>query len=172
MPSGTLIAASEYRSTSYHPDREYIDGVVVERSLGERDHSELQTELATWLNARRRRLGIHVFVEQRVQVSPTRYRIPDICVTTGERPAELVFTRPPFVCIEVLSKDDREAEIHERINDYLRLGVAYCWVLDPRSRRVWVHTSDARTEVLDGILRTENPAIEVPLKEIFAELDS
>ncbi len=171
MPSGTLISANEYRSTSYHPDRDYVDGVVVARSLGERDHSELQTELATWLNARRRKLGIHVFVEQRVQVSPTRYRIPDICVTTGGRPSELVFTRPPFVCIEVLSKDDREADVHERIDDYLRLGVPYCWVLDPRSRRVWVHTSEARSEVLDGTLRTENPVIVLPLGDIFSELD-
>jgi hypothetical protein len=45
MPSGTLISANEYRSTSYHPDREYVDGVVLERSSGEREHSELQTEL-------------------------------------------------------------------------------------------------------------------------------
>ena len=172
MPNGTPISASEYRSTSYHPDREYVDGVVLERSWGEKDHSELQTELATWLNVRRRRLGIHVFVEQRVQISPTRYRVPDICVTTGKRPAELVFSRPPFICIEILSKDDREADVQERIDDYLRFGVTYCWVLDPRSRRVWVHTSAAQTEVIDGVLRTRDPAIEIPLQEIFKELES
>ncbi len=172
MPSGTLTSVREYRATSYRPDREYVDGVLWERSMGERDHSELQTELAAWLNVRRRRLGIHVFVEQRIQVSPTRYRVPDICVTRGDRPTELVFTNPPFVCIEILSKDDRDSDLRERIEDYLRFGVSYCWVINPRSRRAWAHTRDGSMEVTDGMLRTDGPVIEVPLPEIFKELES
>ena len=36
------MAANEYLATSYRPDREYVDGAVVERNLGEHDHSRLQ----------------------------------------------------------------------------------------------------------------------------------
>lgn len=54
MAAGTLISVQEYLSTSYSPDREYVDGVVVERNLGERDHSRLQTDLSTYLNVRSR----------------------------------------------------------------------------------------------------------------------
>jgi hypothetical protein len=36
---------------------------------------------------------------------------------------------------------------------------------------VWTYTIGANQEVLDGVLRTENPSIEVSLAEIFAGLD-
>jgi len=61
--------------------------------------------------------------------------------------------------------------MQDRIDDYLKFGVRYVWVINPRSRRAWVHTSEGIHEAKDGILRTENPAFEVPLLELFAELD-
>ena len=33
---------------------------------------------------RRKKWGINVVVEQRVQVSPKRFRIPDVCVVLGD----------------------------------------------------------------------------------------
>ena len=171
MPVSTVQSVDDYLAHSYQPDREYIEGAVVERSVGERDHSELQTELATYLNARRRQFGIRVFVEQRIQIAPTRYRIPDICVVLGSRPTELVFTSPPLICMEVLSKDDRVEDVRRRINDYLGFGVGYVWVIDPRSRRAWAHTAAGSREVEDGVLRTEIEKIEIPLPAIFASLE-
>lgn len=170
MSSGTLFSVEEYLSTSYRPDREYVDGVVLERNLGERDHSVIQAFLTIFLGNRRKEWGIHVFPEQRVQVTPRRFRVPDICVVTGPRPQEQIFTRPPFLCIEILSKDDRMSEMQERISDYLAFGVSYVWVVDPRSRRGYIYTSDGSREAKDGVLRTTNPDIAVPLAEMFAEL--
>jgi hypothetical protein len=34
--STVLVALEEYLNTSYSPDREYVDGVVVERNVGGR----------------------------------------------------------------------------------------------------------------------------------------
>ena len=170
MASTTLVSVAEYLSTSYSPDREYIDGVVLERNLGERDHSGLQTALSSWLYSRRKELGIWVYVEQRVQVKATRFRVPDICVLTGPKPEEQIFTRPPFICIEILSKDDRMAEMLERINDYVAFGVRYVWLVNPATRRAWVYTAEGSHEVKDGVLRTDNPQMAVPLAEIFSSL--
>ena len=170
MASVAVVSLEEYLSTSYRPDREYIDGVILERNLGERDHSELQTEISTYLNVRRKRFGIHVFVEQRIQVSPTRFRVPDVCVVAGPKPVEQVFTRPPFLCIEVLSPEDRAGATEERIEDYLAFGVRYVWVINPKTRRAYVHTAEGVREAKDGVLRTESPEIVVPLEEILAEL--
>lgn len=75
-------------NTSYHPDRDYVDGRVVERNLGELDHSDLQGEIIVFFRLRSKRWGIHAFPEQRAQVSPTRFRIPDVCVTVGPKPTE------------------------------------------------------------------------------------
>ena len=172
MATETLISVEEYLGTSYRPDREFIDGYVLERNLGERDHSELQGEIYLYLAQRRRQLGIHVFPEQRVQVKPTRFRVPDICVVTGPKPQEQIFTAPPFLCIEILSKDDHLSALQERVDDYLSFGVAYVWVVDPRRRRAWIHIAGGVTEPKDRVLRTASPEIVVPLEEIFAELQA
>src|SRR5205085_7426357 len=53
MATGSLISVREYLSTTYRPDCDYVDGVVVERNLGEYDHSRLQGELVYYFRARR-----------------------------------------------------------------------------------------------------------------------
>ncbi len=163
----TLIPVKEYLATSYRPDREYIDGAVLERNLGEHDHSRLQAHLATYLMNREKQWGIHVVIEQRVQVRPTRFRVPDVCVTRGDAPIEQIFTRPPLLAIEILSPDDRMSEMLERIHDYLSFGVLCVWLLDPRTRGAFVHTSAGMQEVKDGVLRTADPEMAVPLAELF-----
>ena len=42
MASGTLVPLGEYLETVYEPDCEYIDGELVERNVGELEHSGLQ----------------------------------------------------------------------------------------------------------------------------------
>ena len=169
MERSTLIPVEEYLSTSYRPDREYVDGTLVERNVGERNHSEVQMALSAYLFNRRNELNIHVFPEQRIQVTSTRFRVPDVCVVAGDKPPEQIFTTPPFLCVEILSKDDRMSEMQERINDYLSFGVRYVWVIDPRTKQAYVHTSEASHEVKDA-LRTEKPEIVVPLDDLFGEL--
>src|SRR5260370_19525319 len=123
MPSRTLVSVEEYLHTSYRPDCDYVDGEIVERNLGELDHSDLKSEIVAYFRARKRRPGIYAFAEQRVQVSSRRFRIPDVCVVAGSKPTEQIFTAPPLIAIEVLSKDDRMAYMQEKIDDYLNFGV-------------------------------------------------
>jgi len=170
MPSRTLVSVDEYLHTSYDPDCDYVDGAIVERNVGERDHSELQGEIYAYFRSLGRKLKIRPYIEQRVQVSSSRFRIPDICVVHGARPTEQIFTKPPLIAIEILSKDDRVSAMQERIDDYLNFGVRYVWVIDPRTHRAWAHTKDGNQEAKDGILRTLDPEIELPLPEIFQAL--
>jgi Uma2 family endonuclease len=171
VKSEALISVAEYLRTAYSPDCDYVDGEVQERNLGEKDHSDLQSELVHYFRARRRQWKIYAYAEQRVQVSPRHFRIPDICVYAGVAPEEQVFRTPPFICIEIVSPEDRMERLQERIDDYIEFGVPYVWVIHPRTRRAWVHRKDLAQEVKDGILRTENPALTVPLVEVFAGLD-
>jgi len=166
MPVTELVPVEEYLSTDYSPDCDFVDGVLEDRNVGEKDHSKLQAALTAWFYARRKELGIQVFPEQRVQVSASRYRVPDICVTIGE-PDEQIFTAPPFLCIEILSPEDRMPRVLAKVADFLQLGVPFVWVIDPRKRTAAVYTA---TEVLlpdDGVLRTKNPDLAVPLTDLF-----
>jgi Uma2 family endonuclease len=166
MERSTLVPVDEYLATSYRPDREYVDGQFLERNVGEWDHSKLQMIVSAYLYNRRNELSIHVVPEQRVQVKPTRFRVPDVCVVSGKEPSEQILTSPPFLCVEILSKDDRMSEMQERIDDYLSFGVRYVWLVDPRTKRAHVHTTKGSHEVKDA-LRTRDPEIVLPLEELF-----
>jgi hypothetical protein len=55
------------------------------------------------------------------------------------------------------------------VDDYLRAGVAWVWLLDPRTRRAWIYGPQSFAEVRDGLFRTESPAFAVPLADLFED---
>jgi len=167
MKASTLLSVEEYLAASYRPDCDYVDGVLVERNVGEYDHSRLQGLLYGYLLNREKQWGIRVVVEQRVQVKPDRFRVPDVCVVKAETPVEQIFTNPPFLCVEILSPSDRMSEMQERIADYLAMGVPFVWLLDRRTRRAYICTRAGMQDGVDGVLRTTDPDLAVPFKELF-----
>ena len=66
MATGPLVSVHDYLSTSYRPDCDYVDGVVLERNVGEKDHSRLQTEISFYYRSRRPQWRLWGFVELRV----------------------------------------------------------------------------------------------------------
>jgi len=44
------------------------------------------------------------------------------------------------------------------------MGVPYVWLIDPATRRAWIHTSDGGREAKDGILTAGQ--IRLPLSDI------
>jgi len=162
MDRAVLVSVDEYLNTSFvDGDREYVDGRIVERNVGEIDHSDLQGAIVTYL--RTRFPAFWTGPEVRVQVKPTHFRVPDICVVQGGKPEGRIVVQPPFLVIEILSRDDRADDVQERIEDYLEFGVPCVWVINPRSRRGYVHTSESIHEVRDGVFRTPGSEIELPL---------
>jgi Uma2 family endonuclease len=164
MGGAMLVSVEEYDSTSYEPDCDYVDGELEDRNVGTKSHAKAQSKLLVALGIRYP--SLFVVVEQRVRVSATRYRVPDVCAMLAE-PDEEVFTQPPFLCIEVLSPEDRASRIERKIADYLKFGVRYIWVIDPGTREAFIHTATGMHAVEDGTLRTTDPDIAVPFAEIF-----
>ena len=166
MSTTSLISVEEYLATSFPDgDREYLEGQILERNMGEIDHSDVQTTLAVFLRVNYPQYWSGT--EVRVQVRARRFRVPDIALVLGEKPQGRMLTAPPFLVVEVLSPEDRMSEMQERINDYLEFGISYVWVIDPETHRTHVHTAEGSRESKDGVLRTSNPNIEVPLSKIF-----
>ena len=163
-----MISVEEYLHTAYSPDCDYVDGEVLERTLGEWDHANLQGAFVAYLWSRRKQWNIRVVPELRVQVKKNRFRIPDVTVVVGD-PGEQILTKPPFLCIEILSPDDRMSRVQVRVEDYLEMGVNYVWVVDPVTHAAWTITRpEGWREEKSGVLKTVNPSIEVPLAEIFS----
>lgn len=168
MATGTAIPLDEYLSKVYDPDCEYIDGELFERNMGESDHAGIQGIIIALLFSQRREYGIHVFPELRVQVADRRYRIPDITVTKSKVKGRIL-REPPFLCIEILSPEDRAARMNGKIDDYLRFGVRHIWVIDPAGKTGWSYTSDGR-RVPAEILSTSNPDLTLSLQDVFEAL--
>lgn len=167
MGAATLVSVEDYLSTSYSPDREYIDGRIVERNLGEKPHSTVQANLIHYFMNRRKELAIKVYPEQRVQVTPTRFRVPDVTIVKTSQPQDDIFRNPPHLCIEILSKDDTLDDMQERIDDYLNFGVPYVWIISPRRRKGYIATKAGIVEAESGVLTTHDPNIRVPVSEVL-----
>jgi Uma2 family endonuclease len=169
MQVGAIITVEKYLSTSYDPDCDFVDGYVLERNWGEKTHGRIQKRLITYLDARSPKLGIEVIPEQRVQVSRTRFRIPDVTVVKLPQPDEEIVTSPPHLCIEILSKDDTMRYMQEKIDDYLNFGVPYIWIINPWNRKAYTVTQAGMMEAKSGVLETHHPDIAVPLSELFID---
>lgn len=163
MEAATLVSVEEYLATTFRPDCDYVDGVLWERNVGQKDHSRLQGRVVQWFLNRERELGLEAFPELRIRISTNRFRIPDVCVLRLPVPAEAVVTTPPYLCIEVLSPEDSFRRLQERFDDYLQMGVENIWVLDPISRRGWVVTEEGYFEARDGIMTTRDGAVAMPI---------
>ena len=128
MGTLTAIPVEEYLRTSYEPDMEYVDGQLVERHVGEYFHSRLQTLIVLSLGTRGSgEKRYRIFTEQRVRVSDEpRYRIPDICLKALPHRITPILVQPDLA-IEIMSPDDRTAEMLEKIGDYVQAGIPYIW---------------------------------------------
>ena len=169
MATALHIPLHEYLAISYRPDREYVDGEIRERNVGKYEHARVQALLAAWFNLHEKEWGAQVVTEQRIQVSASRVRIPDVVLLPpGGQPDVIV--DPPLLVIEILSPDDSYSDTQERANDYRALGVETVWIVDPKTRsgrmcsgREWVEST--RLEV-------RGTPIYVNLPDIFSQLAS
>lgn len=173
LPLPPFVSVEEYLHGDYEPDMDYVDGFLEERYLGERDHADLQTFLAYLFLSHRKDWQLTALVEQRVQVSPTRFRVPDVCVLPLFAKRTPIVEEAPLLCIEVLSPEDRLSRVLTRCEDYLAMGVPEIWIFHPPNRQVLIVRPGAVTETLhEGTLTLEGTPISLSLAEIFSALDT
>ena len=165
MTTLALVPLSDYLGHTTDPDCEYLEGRLVERNVGEINHSDAQSRTYGFVLINEP--GFWAGVEVRVQVRPERFRIPDVTIMRGGRPPGRIITTPPEIAVEVLSPDDRAADVQDRIDDYLEFGVAAVWLIDPERQRAWIHTKDGAREAVDRILRNPAGDLAVPLGFVF-----
>jgi Uma2 family endonuclease len=166
MAVETLIPVEEYLNTSYDPDMEYVDGVLVERNMGDWSHSLVQSNLI--LALRTKYPHIHVVPELRSKTRETRCRLPDVCVLL-EAPRTRYLLDAAFGAIEILSEDDRMSHMLEKIEEDDEKGVPNIWLTDPRLQKVSVYAHGVLTEIRGEIIATGDPRLELTRAEIFRQ---
>lgn len=172
MSTKVLMDVAEYLRTSFDgADCEYLDGEIVERNMGELPHADVQGNLYRALHRLRRALGIRVVPEIRIQINPRRYRVADLAVFRNDNIGTGIPTVPPFLVVEILSPEDRMVRMTPKVQEYLGIGVEWVWVIDPQEKRALRYSQKDRGGAECDVLRSENPAIEIPLAQAF-DLDA
>lgn len=99
-----------------------------------------------------------------------RFHTPFVAVVGSRRPPEAKLWAPwPFLCIEVLSSEEKMTSLTRRIHDLLNKRVRYVWLLDPSRRIAYGATSETGLREVKAVaLTTENPVLELPLAEVFS----
>jgi len=162
------VSVEEYLKTTYHPDCDYLDGVLEERNLGEPEHAVVQGALVEWFRAQAKAWEIWVCPEIRVQITPTRFRVADLGLYSREYPVKQIRKERPLLVIEVISPEDRISRYEQRIKDYRRLGIRHIWIIDPQTQRGYDCSTGSWIETQSFAI--ENSPIGFDLSTIFAEL--
>jgi Uma2 family endonuclease len=147
MASRLQVAPAEYLSTPFdNPDREYVRGEIVERSMPDYLHGKLQLEIGLRFRALRDSHRLFACSETRMRLAPDLYRIPGLAVFADREPGH-VPDQPPLLVIEIVSPDDRYWYIHDKLAEYRAWGVPHIWVIDPHRRTLDSYESGALTRV-------------------------
>ena len=66
-----------------------------------------------------------------------------------ERPGKPIPDLAPDLAVEILSKSNTKAEMKRKLAEYFQAGTRQVWLVDPRKRRVRVHTSPDQSVLLE-----------------------
>ena len=97
--------------------------------------------------------------------NPDTVRAPDAAfISNGRIPAggisdDAYIKGAPNLAVEVVSDSDREADVAEKVRDWLQAGAARVWEVRPRTRTVTVHRPGSPPRTLgDGDTLTSDDA--------------
>ena len=160
---------------------ELINGELKKMSPTGHKHGKITMRLSAPLaqHVRERGLGEVYAAETGFKLSsdPDTVRAPDIAFIRQQRVTEIGNTEgywpgSPDLAVEVLSPNDRVAEVEENVSEWLGGGARQVWVVSPKLHTVTVYRSltDIKTltekDKLDG--DDVVPEFQISIAEIFA----
>ncbi|MFQ5639924.1 MAG: Uma2 family endonuclease [bacterium] len=109
--------------------------------------------------------------------NPDTVRGADIAFFSRQRlpsgPPKGFFEIAPELIVEIFSPHDTWKEMHQKIAEYLAIGVSWVWVIDPAVHTLWVHKPGVEAQALTNkdILKGEGilTGFELNLANLFEE---
>jgi len=159
---------------------ELIRGQLVVREPPGTWHGVIAANLTYYLSdfVRRHGLGI-VFAQDtgfKIASRPDTVRAPDVAFLGQDR-ADRIPVRgyaevAPDLLAEILSAEDRPAEVLAKVADWLAAGTKLVWLLDPERHEARVYRQDGSLSVLldEDALGGEDvlPGFSCPLAQVFS----
>jgi Uma2 family endonuclease len=153
------------------PYLEYIDGVVEQKAMVNRDHGGVVGQLDGWFFLYSREHGGEFGPERRVALGTGDYYLPDTAYWAADAPSG--DDTIPTVAVEVRSPGESMRQLRDKCRAYLREGSAAAWLLDPETRTVEVFEGKTARRLREGDTLTcaAMPGFELPLAQLFGVLD-
>lgn len=159
---------------------ELIDGVLVEKAVGDRE-SMLGMYVGRLIgnHVDPGDLGIVLGADGFIRVDEDQLRAPDVTFIPwsafpgGEPPEdEAYWSVAPGLIVEVLSPGNTRPEIDRKLAELFSVGCKLAWVIDPDAKTAKVYTSPKRCKELDAAGTLDGgkvlPGFKLPLADLFA----
>ncbi|WP_299404624.1 Uma2 family endonuclease [Acaryochloris sp. IP29b_bin.148] len=153
------------------PASEFIKGQVTQKPMPQGEHSTLQGELVTVINAATKPGRVAwAFPELRCTFDG-RSIVPDVSVFTWDKlPTKPdgtianIFTEPPDWIIEILSPEQSTTKLTHKIVHCLKHGTQLGWLINSAEHSVFAYYPDQRFELLD------DPEMPLPIPTFAQDL--
>jgi Uma2 family endonuclease len=162
------MTEAEYLRTVFHPDCDFVDGRIEERNVGEYEHSRVQKMILRLFLLSEEKWGVEALPECRMQVAPTRFRVPDVMVLRREQKIDRIVREAPLICIEVLSPEDTWKRLRDVLGDYLAMGVENIWAFDPETRTAHRFDATGLHLISDAELAVAGTEIRLNVADVFS----
>ncbi len=135
---------------------ELIRGQLIVREPPGTRHGAIAANLGYLLSGFVRTHGLGVVFAQdtgfKIASDPDTVRAPDVAFVrrdrAGQIPARGYAELAPDLLAEILSPDDRPAEILAKVADWLAAGTQLVWLVDPERREIRIYRRDGSLSVL------------------------
>ncbi len=178
-----LLTAEEFFALPDPPEggkMELVQGEVITMAPVSIEHGEAANDIGSFLRSfvRAHKLGkVSVETGYRLARNPDNVRAPDVSfLETARLPksGRGFIDGPPTLAVEVISPDDRDSEITEKLAEYLAAGAQRVWIVRPQNKSVMVCLpgGDAHIYTAGDTLTSDDagfavPGFELPLAELF-----
>lgn len=178
----TMTAVDLYNMPDHGGHHELVKGELIPMSPASTLHGDIAMRLGShmWNYATENNLG-KVFAAETgfiLAQNPDTVRAPDVAFVAKERiPEEGVpetgfWAIAPDLVAEVVSPNDRQSEVQDKVTDYLASGVRLVWIVDPQTKTVMVYQHPQQVQLLlasDALNGGDVlPGFELPLAKLFA----
>ncbi|WP_420631284.1 Uma2 family endonuclease [Candidatus Leptofilum sp.] len=158
---------------------ELVAGEIVKMSPTNVEHAFLESEIAALLRnfVARQKTGWVLTGEVGVytQRNPDSIRAGDVVFISKERaskrPRRGFLEIAPELVVEIVSPNDRWADLHDKIDEYFGIGVQWVWVVEPTRQVIRVYRAPTQVEIVAEQLQGEGvlAGFELSVTDLFAE---
>jgi Uma2 family endonuclease len=178
MSAEPHMTVNEYLESEKHSEvrHEYVDGALLAMAGEKKRHNRIAGKIFRLLADIAEARGCEVFIENvKVRTRDTKYRYPDVVVTSESNTDEYVVLEP-CVIFEVLSESTEETDTSSKLEEYLKLPSLERYVMlrqNKCSAIVYKRGPDGwQVEFLEADGEISIPCLETTLKleQVYAGL--